>query len=209
MKVERVDDSNARIAVQAALPGVGATYSMVYGIRADGEITVDCSYTPGSDKVAMMPRFGTELVVGAGLENLEWYGRGPHETMIDRQFERIGLYKGSVDAQWVDYMRPQENGNKTDVRWVKLTNATGVGIRAAGEQSLNVTARHFTKADMERAGYTFQMKRHAETYLNLDGRQMGAGGIDSWSANAYPMTPYRISGDEPQKFRYTLTPVRP
>ena len=132
VKAERIDDSNARITVQAALPGVGATYSMVYGIHADGEISVECDYQPGSEKVAMMPRFGTELVVAPGLENLKWYGRGPQETMIDRQFERIGVYHGTVDQQWVDYMRPQENGNKTDVRWVKLTNAAGVGIRATG-----------------------------------------------------------------------------
>ena len=75
----------------------------------------------------MMPRFGTELVVAPGLENITWYGRGPKETMTDRKFERIGVYSSTVDKEWVDYMRPQENGNKTDVRWVKLTNAAGRG----------------------------------------------------------------------------------
>ena len=208
VKVERIDDSNARISVQANLPGVGASYSMTYVVRADGEITVECAYKPGTEKVAMMPRFGTELVVAPGLENVEWYGRGPQETMIDRQFERIGVYRGTVDQQWVEYMRPQENGNKTEVRWVKLTNPAGVGIRATGASPLNVTARHYTKTDMERAGYTFQMKRHPEVYLNLDEKEMGAGGIDSWSPNAYPMAPYRISGDEEHSFRYTIAPVK-
>ncbi|HEY1496104.1 MAG TPA: hypothetical protein VGF49_16240, partial [Candidatus Solibacter sp.] len=63
--------------------------------------------------------------------------------------------------------------------------------------------------DIERAGYTFQMKRHPEVYLNLDDKEMGAGGIDSWSPNAYPMTPYRISANEEHKFSYTLRPVAP
>ena len=76
------------------------------------------------------------------------------------------------------------------------TNAAGIGIVATGGAPLNVTARHYTKTDMERAGYTFQMKRHPETYLNIDGAQMGAGGIDSWSPNAYPMLPYRIASGE-------------
>ena len=156
----------------------------------------------------MMPRFGTELVVAPGLENITWYGRGPKETMIDREFERVGVYSSTVDKEWVDYMRPQENGNKTDVRWVKLTNAEGVGIdgrrRAVPERhgaALHERPRWRTPA------YTFQMRRHPETYLNLDWKEMGAGGIDSWSPNAYPMAPYRIDGNQAYSYRYRLTPV--
>ena len=211
--VETVNDSMARVLVKADLPLAGASYEMAYTIHGDGEIHVECSYHPGTglagSGLAMMPRFGTELVVAPGFENLTWYGRGPKETMIDRAFERIGVYKSTVDAEWVEYMRPQENGNKVDVRWVRLTNASGAGIEATGAAPLNVTARHYTKTDMERAGYTFQMKHHPEIYLNIDDRQMGAGGIDSWSLNAYPMTPYRIPSGEEKKFAYTLRPVQP
>jgi beta-galactosidase len=209
VRVDKVDDGTARVVVESALPVVGATYSMTYTIHGTGDVIVECNYKPGTEKVAMMPRFGTELVVAPGLENISWYGRGPQETLIDRQFERVGAYSSTVDKQWVEYMRPQENGSKTDVRWVRLTNAEGIGLMAAGDPNLSVSARHYTKDDMERAGYTFQMKRHPETYLNLDWRMMGAGGIDSWSANAYPMTPYRISGEEPHSFRYRLIPVDP
>jgi beta-galactosidase len=205
--VEKVDGSTVRVAVRAGLPVVGATYAMTYTVHGDGTVQVECSYKPGAEKLSMMPRFGTELVVAPGFENLAWYGRGPKETLIDRAFERIGVYQSTVDKEWVEYMRPQENGNKTDVRWVKLTNAAGVGIVATGGAPLNVTARHYTKTDMERAGYTFQMKRHPETYLNLDGAQMGAGGIDSWSPNAYPMTPYRLPSGEARSFSYTLKGV--
>lgn len=205
--VRKINDSSARIDVKADLPVVGATYSMSYTVFGSGDVLVECSYEPGSQKLAMMPRFGTELIAAPGLENIEWYGRGPIETMIDRQFERIGVYRSTVDKQWVEYMRPQENGNKTDVRWVALTNAQGIGLLAVGAPTLNVAARHFTKEDMERAAYTFQMKRHSEIYLNLDWKEMGAGGIDSWTANAYPMPPYRIAGDEPHSYRYRLTPI--
>jgi len=207
VNVERVDGSTVKVAVRAGLPLVGATYAMTYVVHGDGTIQVECSYKPGADKLAMMPRFGTELVVAPGFENLAWYGRGPKETLVDRAFERIGVYRSTVDKEWVEYMRPQENGNKADVRWVKLTNAAGMGILATGTSPLNVTARHYTKTDMERAGYTFQMKRHPETYLNLDGAQMGAGGIDSWSPNAYPMAPYRIASGEERSFSYTLKGV--
>jgi beta-galactosidase len=205
--VERLSDSSARVVVRASLPSAGATYNMTYTVYGTGDIVVDCGYMPGPERLAMMPRFGTELVVPAGLEKITWYGRGPKETLIDRRFERVGVYDGTVDEQWVDYMRPQENGSKTDVRWVTLTNPQGVGLMAVGSPSLGVSARHYTKEDMENAGYTFQMKRHPEIYLNLDWKMMGAGGIDSWSGNAYPMQSYRIPSGEEHTYRYRLSPV--
>jgi beta-galactosidase len=119
----------------------------------------------------------------------------------------VGVYKSTVAGQWVEYSRPQENGNKTDVRWVALTNAQGLGLLAVGDPTLEVAARHFTKDDMERAGYTFQMQPHPEIYLNLDGKQMGVGGINSWSPDALPTKPYRIPSDQAYSYRYRLTPV--
>src|SRR5579884_43332 len=205
--VDRIDASSARVTVNADLPVVGATYSMTYTIYGSGDVLVDCSYKPGADNLAMMPRFGTELLAAPGLEELTWYGRGPKETMIDRKFERIGEYHTTVDRDWVEYMRPQENGNKTDVRWVALTNPEGVGIMAIGAQPLCVTARHFPKEEMERSAYTFQMVRHPETWLNVDWKEMGAGGIDSWSPHAYPMEQYRIPSGVEREYRYRLTPV--
>ena len=142
-----------------------------------------------------------------GLENIAWYGRGPEPTYIDRDFERVGVYHSTVDKQWIEYSRPQENGNKTDVRWVALTNAQGAGLLAVGAPTLSVSAHHYTKEDIERAAYTFQMKEHPEVYLNLDWKQMGVGGINSWSPQAYPMNPYRIASGEEHTYRYRLTPI--
>jgi len=119
----------------------------------------------------------------------------------------------SIGAPWIgngwSICAPRRTANKTDVRWVKLTNAQGLGLMASGAPTLNVTARHFTKDDLERAAYTFQMQRHPEIYLNLDWKQMGAGGIDSWTENAYPMAPYRIAGTEEHSYSYRLRPVSP
>ena len=205
--VEKVDAATARVVVNAELPAAGATYSITYTVHGSGDVVVDCSYKPGKEELATMPRFGTELLVAPGLENLTWYGRGPKETMIDRNFERIGVYRTTVDEDWVEYMRPQENGNKTDVRWVALANAQGIGLMAIGDQPLCITARHYAKEDIERAAYTFQMTRHPETYLNVDWKEMGAGGIDSWSQHAWPMEQYRIASGVEHSYRYRLTPV--
>ena len=207
-RVEKLDAATVRIRIVAEpFEMGGATVTTTHTVHGSGDIVVETAYQPGTAKRAMMPRFGTELIVAPGLENITWYGRGPSETYIDRQFERVGLYKSTVAKQWVEYMRPQENGNKTDVRWVALTNTQGIGLLAVGAPTLSVAARHFTKDDIERAGYTFQMQAQPQVYLNLDWRQMGVGGIDSWSPNALPMQPYRIPSDQAYSFSYRLTPV--
>jgi beta-galactosidase len=168
---------------------------------------VDAAYKPGVKALAMMPRFGLDLVVSAGLERISWFGRGPAETYADRQFERVGVYSSTVTDQWFEYSRPQENGNKTDVRWVELTNTDGIGLRAVGAPTLSVAASHVTKGDLESADYSFKLPRRSEVYLNLDMAQMGVGGIDSWSPNAYPLPAYRIAADAPHQYRFRLLPV--
>ena len=142
-----------------------------------------------------------------GLEQMTWYGRGPGETYSDRAFERVGVYRSTVSREWVEYARPQENGNKIDVRWVELTNQQGIGLRAEGLPLLSVGARHVTTSDIEQAPYSIDLPRRPEIYLNLDLAQMGVGGIDSWTRLAYPMDAYRIDGDEPHAYRVRLLPV--
>ncbi|MFB3855415.1 MAG: glycoside hydrolase family 2 TIM barrel-domain containing protein [Vicinamibacterales bacterium] len=205
--VTKLNDAEARIIVEAELAAVHGTCTMTYLVRGSGDVIVETAYRPGEMPVSMMPRFGTELVVSPGFENLSWYGRGPVETYVDREFERIGVYRSTVDAEWFDYSRPQENGNKTGVRWVALTNDGGTGLLAVGREPMSVSARHYARDDIERAGYTFQMQKRPQVYLNLDARQMGVGGIDSWSQQAWPLPAYRIDGNQPASFSYRLTPV--
>ena len=207
VQVRRVDETTAAITVRAELPRVGGSHTMTYEIKETGEVVVGADYKPGPGPVAMMPRFGMELVASPGLERVAWYGRGPVETYTDRAFERVGVYNSTVGREWVEYARPQENGNKTDVRWVELTNEQGLGIRAEGLPLLSVTARHVKSSDIEQAAYSFELPARPEIYLNLDMAQMGVGGIDSWTKLAYPMEPYRIAGNEPHAYRFRLMPV--
>jgi beta-galactosidase len=207
VELKRLDAGSARISVQAGLPSVQAKYAMSYVVDGAGGITVSASYQPGTAALPMMPRFGTELVLAPGLEHIQWYGRGPVETYQDRAFERVGVYSSTVNGQWVDYSRPQENGNKVDVRWVALMNEQGIGLLASGAPLFSIGARHFTKQEMEAAEYTFQMRRHPEIFLNLDAAQMGVGGIDSWSLNAFPLPPYRLMPDRAWSFEYRLSPL--
>ena len=207
VQVKRVDESNMTITVKADLPRVGGACAMTYEISGTGTVVVGLDYRPGTAAVPMMPRFGMELVASPGLERLAWFGRGPAETYQDRQFERFGVHRSTVSGEWVEYARPQENGNKVDVRWIELINAQGVGLRAEGMPLLSVSTRHVSTADLEQAPYTIDLPRRGETYLNLDLAQMGVGGIDSWTRLAYPMEPYRISGSAPHAYRVRLVPI--
>ncbi|MBP1636037.1 MAG: Beta-galactosidase, partial [Acidobacteria bacterium] len=208
VEVTRLDEGHARVRASGVLPVGQATYEVIYTIAGNGEVGVEAAYTPGAGPVAMMPRFGMQLALAAGLETMTWYGRGPADTYWDRAFERIGVYSGTVAGQWVEYSRPQENGNKTDVRWVTLTGPDGIGLMARGDPVLGgVAARHVTAPDMEAADYTFQLPRRPQVFLNLDGRQMGVGGVNSWSPNAWPLEPYRLPGDKAHRCRFTLAPV--
>jgi beta-galactosidase len=206
-QIRRIDDRSARIALSGELPAVGAKYTMIYTIFGNGEIEVEGSYDPGKKQVPMMPRFGMELIMAPGYENMAWYGRGPAPTYVDRDYERVGVYGSTVDQQWNEFSQPQENSNKTDVRWVTLTNQDGIGLRATGMPLLSVSAYHHPKSEIERADYAFKMTRRPQIYLNLDLRQMGVGGTNSWTPNAYPLELYRIRGDEPHSYKYRLTPI--
>lgn len=207
VQVHRIDDRSARVTVQADLPDVEGRYTLTYTVYGSGDVIVEGSYQPGRRTVAMMLRFGMELVVAPGLDRMTWYGRGPAPTYSDRKFERLDVYTSTVDNEWTEFSRPQENGNKVDVRWVALTDANGVGLLATGAPLLSVGAAHYTKREIEDADYSFKLKRRSEVYLNLDRQQAGAGGIDSWSMNAYPMEPYRLPGNRPYTYKYRLSPV--
>jgi beta-galactosidase len=159
--------------------------------------TIDCQ----------IERFGMGLIMAPGYENMAWYGRGPAPTYVDRDYERVGVYRSTVDQQWNEFSQPQENSNKTDVRWVTLTNQDGIGLRATGMSLLSVSAYQYPKSEIERADYAFKMTRRPQIYLNLDLRQMGVGGTNSWTPDAYPLEPYRIRGDEPHSHKYRLAPT--
>jgi beta-galactosidase len=206
-EIERLDARSARVTVPGKLTAVGASYTLTYTIYGSGDVIVEGAYQPGNSKLAMMPRFGMEFMLAPGLENITWYGRGPAATYVDRAFERVGVNTSTVDAQWAEYARPQGNSNKVDVRWVALTNKEGVGLLAVGAPTLSVEAYHYTKRDIEDADYTFKLTRRPQVFLNLDLKQMGVGGIDSWSQNAHPLDPYRIPSGQPYSYRYRLSPI--
>jgi beta-galactosidase len=167
---------------------------------------VSCRLTTGKMKLPDLPRFGMQMVLRGEFENMRWFGRGPHETYGDRKTgARVGFYQGTVMEQYDPYVRPQENGNKTDVRWAALTNAEGVGLLVVGDPLLEVSAHHFLPEDFDpgpakQQRHAVDLKRRDLVTFNVDLRQMGVGGDTSWGARPHPQYTLPV-GEYAYRFR--------
>jgi beta-galactosidase len=193
-----------RLVAQADLTSVKARYDLTYTIYGTGDLVVDVSFDPADAKLPDLPRFGMQAALVPGFEQLTWYGPGPEETYADRRDRQVGVYSTTVTDNYFRYSQPQETGNKVEVRWATITSATGAGLFVAGQPHLSVNALHHSAADMDQAGHHHQMSPRAEAYLNLDWRQMGLGGDDSWGA--LPLEKYRIKAT-PLSYRFRLRPI--
>ena len=153
-----------------------------------------------------LPRLGVQAVLPAGFEQFTWLGRGPHESYVDRKRgAAVGLYSGSVAEQAVPYIMPQENGNKTDVRWAALRNRHGSGLLVSADRLLEVTVSHHTQMDLYQAMHTQEVEHRPEVYLNLDIRQSGLGSASCGPgvAEAYLVKP------EVEHFSFLIQPLSP
>jgi len=206
-KIEQVDvtqpsPTQVTIGVTVTLPDVKADYRVVYSVFGSGDIVVDVEYEADDSQRPEMPRFGMQMTLPSQFEQFTFYGRGPMENYSDRHdCAPVGLYQSTVDGQFVDYSEPQENGNKTDVRWVALTNDQGIGLLAVG--MLSVGASHYKHADLEGAAHTYEMTRRDTIRLNLDHRQMGVGGDNSWGAQ--PHKEFQLT-EKAYSYQYRLRP---
>jgi beta-galactosidase len=196
-------DGAVRVLFDATLPSVNGAYQLGYTVYGNGELEVAASYKPGAGVKGPM-RFGLEMLLPTSLENVTYYGRGPHPTYADRKFERIGLFDTTVDAMWVDYSEPQENGNRGDVRWAALTDQDGTGLLFIGAPAFNFGANHYSQSVVNDARYAFQMERSDSIHLNIDLQQMGVGGNNSWGAAA--MGPY-ILRNTALGYRFRMLPI--
>lgn len=207
----RVDPMDkVTVDIQTEHPAVNATVTTIYEIFPNGSIDVTTDYKPANETSAfrLIPRFGNQLELSPGFELMEWFGRGPYPTYVDRKTERVGVYRSTVSDEWVEYSKPMENGNKVDVRWIEFTNDHGKGIRFIADSLISASATHYHRDDMERSRYTWQMDKRKSVFVNIDYRQMGVGGINSWSPRALPEPGFRVL-NRPMKYTYRITPVHP
>lgn len=194
------------------LPFVFAKLKLVYTINAVGEILVRQEMKADTSKeVEVLPRFGMNMVMSKGFEIIEYYGRGPHENYQDRKYgSDVAVYRQSVDEQFFPYIRPQETGNKTDIRWFKIMNAQGKGIVIQSDSLLSMSVIHYFDNDLDdgkkrRQRHSGELKPRPQTQIHIDKLQMGVGGINSWGA--MPLEKYRLSYKN-YFYQYKISPLQ-
>lgn len=205
---------NDQIVVNAEydMKNVSAKLYLTYVINNEGAIKVTQKMTADKNAtVSPMFRFGMQMQMPKCFETVEYYGRGPVENYSDRNHSTdLGIYRQSVNEQFYSYIRPQETGTKTDIRWWKQLNAGGNGLKVVGDAPFSASALHYTICSLDDGEQKDQ--RHSPevqkadlTNLIIDKAQMGLGCVNSWGALPLPqyMLPY---GD--YEFTFILTPVK-
>lgn len=145
-----------------------------------------------SSKRSELPRFGVTMELPLQFKNVKWYGRGPHENYSDRKMSSfVGIYNNTITEQYHPYIRPQENGNKTENRWLMLTNSEGIGLRIIGQPLFDFSAQKYTTDDFDLGNFEKPFKHTYDLIpkdfitLHVDFGQMGIGGDDSWGAHTH------------------------
>ena len=206
-----IKDAMAVVSAEYEMENVSAKLSLTYFINNKGAVKVVQKMTADkSAKVANMFRFGMQMVMPKTFEKISYYGRGPVENYADRKScTDLGIYNQQVKDQFYAYIRPQENGTKSDIRWWKQTNAAGQGLCFVAEAPFSASALHYTIDSLD-SGWT-KVQEHSNEVeeadlvnLLIDKVQMGLGCVDSWGALPEPqyMLPY---GD--YEFTFIMTPV--
>ena len=199
------------ITIEYRISGTDALVRMEYRINDKGAMEVTETLIPGKDRsLPDLFRFGVQIPMPRSFENLEYYGRGPHENYIDRNSSSfLGHWKQTVTEQFYPYIKPQETGTKTDIRWLRLTNGAGRGFEIEAEQPFSASALHWSIETLDDG--PSKHNRHSEllreddvTNLLLDWRQMGVGCINSWGA--LPLPEHRMPFGE-YSFHFVIRPI--
>lgn len=205
---------NKQVIVEAAydMPGVSSKLNLTYQINNEGAIKITQKMTTDKNaKVSNLFRFGMQMQMPRSFETIEYYGRGPIENYIDRNYcTDLGIYRQSVTEQFYPYIRPQENGTKTDIRWWKMINKAGNGIEVVSVAPFSASALHYTIESLDEGwskqqGHSPEVEEADLTNLCIDKTQAGLGCVNSWGSIALPeyQVPYKD-----YEFTFIITPVQ-
>ena len=205
-EVDKISRKKYQVTVSNSLEDVNSITTTSYTINGKGEILVHNKlHYKGDLKDAEMPRFGMNFKLSKSLEIVNWYGRGPHENYQDRSASAfVGVYTKKLEDLYFAYARPQENGYRTDNRWLSLTDSKGQGLKILGSSNFGFSAHYNAIEDFEPESgknqrHTTDIKPRDFVSLNIDYKQMGVGGDNSWGAR--PLKKYTL---QPADYQYTF-----
>lgn len=205
--------NNVLVTVNYEMPSVSANLQMIYEVNYAGEIRISEAMTVDKSKEKMphLFRFGLQMVMPGSFDRIDYYGRGPVENYIDRNYsQNVGRYKQLVDDQYYSYIRPQESGYKTDLRWWKLTDIDGRGLLVRSNVPFGASAVNYLQDDLDDGPvkdqrHSGELKARDLTTFSFDLKQMGLGCKDSWGG--WPWPEYLMPYDN-YTFDVVITPIR-
>src|SRR5258706_804398 len=198
--------TSAIITTGFALINDSANVKIIYTINDEGVIKVDY-WLAVKAALPNIPKIGMQAGINKNYTQIEYFGRGPLENYIDRRYSSdVGIYSQDIYQLMEPYVVPQENGNRTDVRWMYLSDPkTKDGLLIVADSLLSMSAWPYTEKNIEEAKHTNMLKVADYITLNIDLVQMGVGGNDSWSDVAAPLEPYQIKA-QPYHYRFYIVP---
>jgi beta-galactosidase len=192
---EQIAPDTVKVTAVASIPAANSTQRTVYTVRGNAVVEVRNVFEGGDAKAIDIPRLGMQMRIPGEFRTVSWFGRGPQENYWDRNLgAAVGTYNDQVDTMWFPYIQPQETGNRTEVRWVTFTDKAGAGLKASGLPQLDFSAWPFRMSELEqydtptKTGHMHpsEIVKSDDITINLDHRQMGVGGDNSWGALQHP-----------------------
>ena len=219
-------DKNIKVTVNYSLANLKSYYTTIFLINPEGELRISNDFNyKGNLKDAEMPRFGMNFQIPKSYNNVSWYGRGPHENYVDRMDSAfMGVYSSSVSDLGFDYSRPQENGYRTQTKWLELIDDSGNGFKIFGDPYISFSAHYNTIEDFDdgvrdkkpgemgsarkrmikKQRKPIDIPKRNFISLNIDLKQMGVGGDNSWGAR--PLLKYIIPPGN-YKYSFIIKPI--
>ena len=200
-------EDRIEVKVRRTIEAIHGEFNSHYTINHQGEVKVVSEFILAPYfPVPELPRIGMQTIISSEIDNVNWYGRGPHENYADRKTSaRIGQYESTVSQMGFDYIRPQENGYRTDTRSLSLSNENGMGMQIIGQDVFCFNTQQYNRNQYEKSGnlHPTDLKEEEHHYLNIDHKQMGVGGDNSWGAEIHEE--YKVL---PHEYYYSFI-VRP
>lgn len=171
----------------------------IYKVYGSGDIEIKVKGNPKGKLPETFPRIGLQMKLPETMSRVKWYGRGPGESYVDsKEANPFGIYTSTVEDLYTPYVYPQENGNRTDVKWVSFTDNRGMGFLVVAEKTLNFSAHYYTMEDIEKAKHLTDLTKRDFITLNIDYKHNGLG---SNSCGPVPLPQHKLS---PEKFEFNL-----
>jgi beta-galactosidase len=182
LEMVTIDNGNVRIKSRDLFLATQSKAEVRHLIYPDGKVQIDFGITI-PEKATNVPRIGLQFEIDKELQNIMWYGRGQFENYCDRKTaSAFGIYEAKINSWITSYVKPQENANRCDIRWISFTNQSKGGIQFSTPvtNSLSVSAWPYTQNELGSSRHDFELKEHKRTVVNIDCAQMGVGGDNSW-----------------------------